>query len=47
MLRTNSLVTMEGAFMITLGVMAILTVEMLVTKMDVSDGRWKEIRTHM
>ena len=48
--RTNSLVTMEGAFLMILGVMAIVTVEITVMKMDVSDGRWEEthfIHTHM
>ena len=39
---TLSLVTMEGVFLIIVGVMAITTVEITVTKMDVSDGRWEE-----
>ena len=33
---TSSLVTMEIAFMILIGVMAIMTVEITVMKMDVS-----------
>ena len=32
---TGSLVTMEGAFLIIVGVMAIMTVEITVTKRDV------------
>ena len=37
--RISTLVTMEGAFQIIVGVMAIMTVEITVTKMDVSDGK--------
>ena len=40
---TSSLVAMEGAFLIMIGVMAIMTVEITVMKMDVSNGRWEEI----
>ena len=36
---------MEDAFLIPVGVMAIMTVEITVTKMDVSDGRWEETRS--
>ena len=35
---TSSLVTMEGAFLMIISVMAQMTVEITVTKMDVSDG---------
>ena len=31
---------MEGAFLLIIGAMAILIVEITVMKMDVSDGRW-------
>ena len=37
--HTSSFATMEGVFLIILGVMAIVTVEIIVMKMDVSDGR--------
>ena len=40
--QTSSLVTMEAAFLIIVGVMAIMTVEITVMKMDVSDGEWEE-----
>ena len=40
--HTRPLVTMEGAFLNMLGVMAIMTVETTVMKMDVCDGRWEE-----
>ena len=43
MQRTSSLATMEGALLIMIGVMSIITVGITVTKMDVSDGRWEEI----
>ena len=33
---------MEDAFLIPAGVMAMMTVEITVTKMNVSDGRWEE-----
>ena len=36
------LVTMEGAFLILVGVMAIMTVEITVMKMNVSNGRCEE-----
>ena len=39
----SSLVTMEGAFPIIIGVTTIMTVEITVTKMDaVCDVRWEE-----
>ena len=38
----HAFVTMEGALMIMICVMAIMTVEITVTKMDVSDDRWEE-----
>ena len=42
--RTSSFVTMEGAFLIMIGVMAIMTVEIAVMKKDaVCDVRWEEI----
>ena len=41
--HTSSLVPMEGALLIMIGVMSIITVEITVTKMDVSDGRWEGI----
>ena len=40
---TRSFVTMEGAFPFIASVMAKMTVEITVMKMDVSDGRWEEI----
>ena len=36
--HTRPLVTMEGAYLILIGVTAIMTVEITVTKMGVSDG---------
>ena len=43
--HTSSLATMEGAFMIIIGVMAIaMTVEITVMKKDaVCDTRWEEV----
>ena len=41
--RTSLLVTMESAFMMIIGVMTIMTVEITVMKMDVSDVRWDEL----
>ena len=40
--HASSLVAMEGAFLILIGVMAIMTVEITVMKMDVSNGRYEE-----
>ena len=34
--------TIEDAFLILVGVMAIMTVEITVMKMDVSDGRFED-----
>ena len=42
--HTSLLVPMEGAFLILIGVMALMTVEITVMKMDVSNGRWEETR---
>ena len=39
---THLFVTMEGALLIMICVMAIMTVEITATKMDVSDDRWEE-----
>ena len=35
-------VTMEGALIMMVGVMAMMTVEITVMKKDVCDGRWGE-----
>ena len=40
--HTSLLVTMEGAFLIIIGVMAIMTVEITVMNMDVSYRRGDE-----
>ena len=36
------LVTMESAFLSMKGVMATMTVEITVTKLDVSEGKWEK-----
>ena len=42
-ITTPSFVTMEGAFLIMISVMAIMTVEITVMKMDVSGDRWEKL----
>ena len=39
--RTSLPVTMEGAYLILKSAMTIMTVEIIVMKMNVSDGRWE------
>ena len=41
--HTSSLVTIEDAFLVLVSVMALMTVEITVMKMNVSDGKWEEI----
>ena len=41
--RTSLFVTMECAFMMIIGVMTIMTVEITVMKMDVSEVIWEEM----